>query len=86
MSHKEAIDWLRERGIKREDDGGEFTYEDDIPEKPERELVDAIGRVRCERFLFLLLFLIADLVLAGHVAQFSARHQGVLHESSCRRA
>ncbi|KAI9598657.1 hypothetical protein BDF19DRAFT_490823 [Syncephalis fuscata] len=43
MDYKEAIAYLNEHGIKRED-GKDFEFGDDIPEAPERAMTDAIGR------------------------------------------
>ncbi|OIR58883.1 MAG: asparaginyl-tRNA synthetase [Amphiamblys sp. WSBS2006] len=42
MDYSDAISWLRERDIKKED-GTDFVFGDDIPEKPERVIVDTIG-------------------------------------------
>jgi aspartyl/asparaginyl-tRNA synthetase len=45
MTHREAIDWLREHNIKNEETGEFYEHNEDIPEKPEREMVDTIGEV-----------------------------------------
>lgn len=42
MSYTEAIKWLQDNGIKKED-GSDFIFGDNIPEKPERHIVDTIG-------------------------------------------
>ncbi|PVV04933.1 hypothetical protein BB560_000548 [Smittium megazygosporum] len=43
MEYKDAITWLNEHGIKKED-GTDFVFGDDIPESPERQMTDAINR------------------------------------------
>lgn len=43
MQYTEAIQWLRERDIRKEEDGEPFQFGDDIPEKPERFMTDTIG-------------------------------------------
>jgi asparaginyl-tRNA synthetase len=43
MDYKDAIAWLCERGIKKAD-GTDFAFGDDIPESPERFMVDTIGK------------------------------------------
>ncbi|TNJ28388.1 Asparaginyl-tRNA synthetase [Giardia muris] len=42
MRHSEAIRWLNEQGVMR-DDGEPFTEDDDIPEAQERRMIDTIG-------------------------------------------
>jgi asparaginyl-tRNA synthetase len=42
MDYSEAIDWLRDNAVTRED-GSAYEYGDDIPEGPERKMTDAIG-------------------------------------------
>ncbi|GKT27791.1 Asparagine--tRNA ligase, cytoplasmic [Aduncisulcus paluster] len=45
MKYTEAIDWLKEHEVyKNEEEKIFYTYEDDIPEKPERFMVDTIGK------------------------------------------
>ncbi|GIQ82124.1 asparagine-tRNA ligase [Kipferlia bialata] len=44
MTHTEAIDWLREHEVYKDEEAKTFyTYGDDIPEAPERKMIDAIG-------------------------------------------
>lgn len=43
MAYTDAIAWLNERGIVKEEDGKPFVFGDDIPEKPERFMTDSIG-------------------------------------------
>lgn len=43
MDYKDAITWLNERDIKK-DDETPFVFGDDIPESQERKMVDAIGK------------------------------------------
>jgi len=43
MSYKEAISYLKEHGIAKED-GSFYEFGEDIPEMPERRMTDAIGR------------------------------------------
>lgn len=42
MEYADAIKWLQEQDF-RKDDGTRYEYGEDIPEKPERFMVDAIG-------------------------------------------
>lgn len=42
MQYKDAIEWLRKADF-RKDDGTLYEYGEDIPEKPERFMVDTIG-------------------------------------------
>lgn len=44
LSHKKAIEMLRERGIKKKD-GSEYEPLDDIPEAPEREIIKEIDQI-----------------------------------------
>ncbi|KAJ2807987.1 asparagine--tRNA ligase [Coemansia guatemalensis] len=44
MRYADAIKWLNEHGIKREEDGKDFEFGDDIPEAPERRMTDAINK------------------------------------------
>ncbi len=43
MRYTEAIDWLREHNIRKED-GSFYEVGDDIPEAPERLMTDKIGK------------------------------------------
>lgn len=45
MTHREAIQWLRDRDYRKQDTGTLFEFDDDIPEGPERYLTDTIGEV-----------------------------------------
>jgi len=42
MEYKEAIEWLKEHNINKED-GTPYEFGDDIPEAPERKMTDAIN-------------------------------------------
>ncbi|KAL7746264.1 methylenetetrahydrofolate reductase (NAD(P)H) met13 [Sorochytrium milnesiophthora] len=42
MDYTDAIKWLNDHGIKKED-GTDFAFGDDIPESPERKMTDAIN-------------------------------------------
>ncbi|KAJ2691818.1 asparagine--tRNA ligase [Coemansia sp. RSA 1285] len=44
MRYADAITWLNEHGIKRQEDGKDFEFGDDIPEAPERKMTDAINK------------------------------------------
>ncbi|KAI6209960.1 Asparaginyl-tRNA synthetase [Aphelenchoides besseyi] len=44
MSHREAIQWLRDHDVKNEETKKAFEFDEDIPEMPERHLVDTIGK------------------------------------------
>lgn len=44
LDYRAAIAWLNERGICKEEDGLPFVFGDDIPEKPERFMIDTMGR------------------------------------------
>ncbi|KAI9222683.1 hypothetical protein BC828DRAFT_345786 [Blastocladiella britannica] len=43
MRYADAIQWLNDHGIHKEDDGTPFVFGDDIPESPERKMTDTIG-------------------------------------------
>ncbi|KAK9721546.1 asparagine--tRNA ligase [Basidiobolus ranarum] len=43
MDYTEAIEWLRENNVRKED-GTTYEFGDDIPEAPERQMTDKIGR------------------------------------------
>lgn len=43
MQYVDALKWLEEHGINKEEDGKPFVFGDDIPEKPERIMNDTIG-------------------------------------------
>ncbi|KRX36123.1 Asparagine--tRNA ligase, cytoplasmic [Trichinella murrelli] len=42
MAYLEAIKWLNDNGVKKED-GSEFVFGDDIPEAPERHMTDTLN-------------------------------------------
>ncbi|KAH7724051.1 asparaginyl-tRNA synthetase-like protein [Aphelenchoides avenae] len=44
MTYKEAIQWLRDHGVKNEETGKDFEFGEDIPEGPERQMTDAINK------------------------------------------
>ena len=44
LDYRAAIAWLNERDIRKEEDGTPFVFGDDIPEKPERFMIDTMGR------------------------------------------
>ncbi len=44
MDYKDAITYLKEHDIKK-DDGRYYEFGDDIPEAPERKMTDQIGQV-----------------------------------------
>lgn len=44
MTHRDAIKWLRDNNVQKED-GTLYDYNEDIPEKPERHLTDTINQV-----------------------------------------
>ncbi|KAI9151069.1 asparagine--tRNA ligase [Blastocladiella emersonii ATCC 22665] len=43
MKYAEAIQWLNDNKINKEEDGTPFVYGDDIPEAPERKMTDTLG-------------------------------------------
>jgi asparaginyl-tRNA synthetase len=43
MNYTDALEWLREHKVVKEEDGKPFEFGDDIPEKPERFMTDSIG-------------------------------------------
>jgi asparaginyl-tRNA synthetase len=43
LDYRAAIAWLNERDIRKEEDGTPFQFGDDIPEKPERFMIDTMG-------------------------------------------
>lgn len=48
LDYRAAIAWLNERDIRKEEDGTPFVFGDDIPEKPERFMIDTMG---CPTFI-----------------------------------
>ena len=42
MDYKDAIQWLKDHNVTKED-GTNYEFGDDIPESPERRMTDAIG-------------------------------------------
>lgn len=65
MTYAEAIEWLKNEGIKNEE-GNFYEYGDDIPEAPERLMTDKINQVLSSKKKKLLLFLI-NLILANFI-------------------
>lgn len=44
LDYRAAIAWLNERNILKEEDNTPFVFGDDIPEKPERFMIDSMGK------------------------------------------
>lgn len=61
LSHHDAIDYLRKQGITKDDkEGGtEYQYEDDIPERHERKIIDMIAVERDVTLVYLTHFPLA---------------------------
>jgi len=68
MNYVDAITWLKEHGVKKEEEDGtyrDYEFGDDIPEAPERHMTDTIGRPTL-------------------LCRFPAEIKKFLHETLCR--